>query len=332
MNRLFRENSAGLSFESFMAHALYDKGIGYYSRSISTVGGCGDFTTTAEISPALAAAVASWAAAAMKSNGCRTLIELGPGSGKLAEQVWQRLPMTARWRSRHLLVESSSNLQIVQKNRRGLRHARWHLTVEDALSECDGIACLYSNEFFDAFPVRIFEKSADSWQELYVGLNGQELIAESLRPVDVLPDSTVWRVPFPLGQRVEIHQCVKTWLEKFMACWRGGAMLGIDYGAEAQRLYQRRPKGTIRAYLAHQRLEGAGVYQNIGLQDLTADVNFSDLMAWSESFVGAQQLQTQADFLSPFADPVSPGDRHAIDPAGAGGAFQVWKCTRNSHH
>jgi SAM-dependent MidA family methyltransferase len=332
MNRIFRENSGGVSFEAFMTHALHDPGSGYYSRSISTVGGRGDFTTTAEISPALAAAVASWAAAAMKSNGCRTLIELGPGSGKLAEQVWRRLPMTTRWRSRHLLVESSANLQNVQKSRRGLRHARWHRTVEEALSECDGRACLYSNEFFDAFPVRILEKSADVWQELYVGVNGQGLIAELLRPVAVLPDSTIWQVPFAAGQRVEVHQSVQTWLEKLMASWRGGAMLGIDYGAEAHRLYQRRPKGTIRAYLAHQRIEGSGIYQNIGLQDLTADVNFSDLMAWSESSVVAQRLQTQADFLSPFADRMSPGDHHAIDPAGAGGAFQVWQCTRNAHH
>jgi SAM-dependent MidA family methyltransferase len=95
-------------------------------------------------------------------------------------------------------------------------------------------------------------------------------------------------------------------------------MLTIDYGATAENLYHRRPRGSIRGYLFQQRLEGAAIYQNPGRQDITADVNFTDLRNWSEPFVSGQELTSFAEFLEGSAD--VPG---LMDPHGAGGAFLV---------
>ena len=124
----------------------------------------------------------------------------------------------------------------------------------------------------------------------------------------------------PPGQWIEVHDSYRRWLADWLPQWKSGRMLTIDYGSAADALYHRRPHGTVRAYLLQQRLEGPAIYQNIGRQDLTADVNFTDLMNWSEPWVEEQELQTFADFLRASAAPI---DSDLTDEQGAGGAFLV---------
>lgn len=94
-------------------------------------------------------------------------------------------------------------------------------------------------------------------------------------------------------------------------------MLTIDYGDRAETMYHRRPHGTLRAYLLHQRLEGAEALQYPGRQDLTADVNFSDLIEWTSPHLETKRLASLAEFLGKDAE------AEWLDPHGAGGAFKV---------
>lgn len=327
MKGLFPSEQDTVSFETFMSYALHDPKHGYYARSISTVGRGGDFTTTAEISPALAKAIAAWLHDQLRATKCVHVIELGPGSGALAAAVRAQLPWHVRWRTQWHLVETSTSLRTIQQNRPELRRAQWHDSVEEALSASGGAACIYSNEFFDAFPVRLFQFGEDAWHEVHVRQSSEGDLAESLRASEFLPESSLWQRAWRQGQRVEVHQSVQKWLQTMGHHWQRGAMLTIDYGATADLLYQRQPTGSLRSYRAQQRMTGLDLYKNVGNQDITADVNFTDLMDWSCSFATAQLLQTQAEFLAPYADAKHPGDLYAIDPWGAGGAFQVWHCT-----
>ena len=86
-------------------------------------------------------------------------------------------------------------------------------------------------------------------------------------------------------------------------------MLTIDYGGAAEDIYHRRPRGTIRAYLLQHRLEGPAVYENPGRQDLTADVNFTDLIEWSGDWAASGVLKSLGEFIAPFLDPANPADR-----------------------
>lgn len=308
-----------------MNHALHDPEIGYYARSILTVGRGGDFTTTAEIAPSLAKAIAAWLLRELRASGCRDVIELGPGSGALSAAVRAHLPFWRRWRVRWHLVETSASLREVQRKRAPLHRARWHDSVEAALAACGGAACLYSNEFFDAFPVRVFQRKAEGWAELHLR-QADDGPQEVFLDASQLPPSSVWRREWKEGQRIEIHAAVRRWMETLGRSWRRGAMLTIDYGAAVDALYQRQPGGTVRGYLLQQRITGRDLYRNIGRQDLTADVNFTDLIEWSSSFASAHSLQSQRDFLLPWVDASHPGDLHASDELGAGEAFCVWGC------
>jgi SAM-dependent MidA family methyltransferase len=305
-----------LRFDRFMDLALHHPEKGYYARRIRGVGRNGDFTTTPMVTPALGKAVSAWANQALQSTGCRHLIELGPGEGKLARAVLEGLPWWRRLRTTIHLVETSAPLRAKQQATLGKR-ACWHDSITAALEACGGQACIYSNEFADAFPVRRFRRETDGWSELYLAP------AEQWERGGDLPDSEVFRLPFPPGQIVEVAEAYRDWLEGWLGSWQSGRMLTIDYGAEVGELYHRRRGGSLRAYFMQQRLEGMAVYANPGRQDLTADVNFTDLQRWSAPWMETTALHTQRDFLLPYADLNRPADVQAVDPHGAGSAFLV---------
>lgn len=302
-----------IPFEEFMAKALHDPNHGYYARRITAVGQRGDFTTAPMLSEGPARAVAAWAARAMHDSGCRNLIEIGPGEGRLAAGVLKYLPWQFRWRTRLHLVETSAPLASRQRDLLG-RRAIWHPHIRDALAACGGDAVIYSNELVDAFPVRRFQKTVDGWQELAVHFDERRVAHESLLAPAPLPESSGFLDSHPLGQRIEVHESYHRYLEEWLPRWKSGRMLTIDYGAAVESLYYRRPHGTLRAYLHQQRLEGPQIYENPGRQDLTADVNFTDLEIWSQPWVSESKIQSFGDFLDP---------RGQVDLHGAESAFLV---------
>lgn len=307
-----------IPFAEFMRRALHDPERGYYARRIAGIGARGDFTTAPMLSGLPARALARWAAHALRETGCRDLVEIGPGEGLLALAVWKALPRTLRWRTRLHLVESSDPLAARQRSLLG-RAARWHKQPADAMRACGGRAVLFSNELLDAFPVRLFARTAADWREVHVGLDPHGRIVETLVPA-TLPDSSVFQQPFASGQRVETHDSLLPWFASWLPLWKSGRMLTIDYGAaDAAALYHRRPRGTLRAYLLHQRCEGPAIYQNPGRQDITADVNFADIRDWTRDTAATRRLESLADFLVRWEPAAASGMFR--DPNGPGSAF-----------
>ena len=313
---------APVPFDQFMAWALYDPETGYYARRISGVGRRGDFTTAPMLSAAPARAIAAWASRALRETGTRDLIEVGPGEGTLAVAVLKFLPWSVRLRLRLHLVETSEPLAERQRKLLGKR-ARWHRGMNEALAACKGRAVIFSNELVDAFPVKRFEKTATGWQEIAVYRNAEGIAVESLLPVADLPPSSGFHEAHAIGQRIEVHDSYRRYLNDWLPHWNAGRMLTIDYGATAEKLYQRQRNGSIRAYLMQQLLTGLEIYQNAGRQDLTADVNFTDLQAWSEPWVATQRLLSFKEFLTDMLPNEIPGVRALLEKHGAGDAFQV---------
>jgi SAM-dependent MidA family methyltransferase len=203
-------------------------------------------------------------------------------------------------------VEISPHLTARQQEK---NTGAWHLTLREALAQTGGRALIISNEFFDAFPVRVFNSSLE---ELFLDQNQNEIWQAS----NALPDSTLFRNP---PARFEVAESIHQWFQSDLAFLEAGDILTIDYGGGAREVYHRRPLGSLRGYAHHMRLLPPEVYQNPGKQDLTFDVSFPDLIRWGEE-IGLEEISlvTQAEFLG------------SDDHEEAGGAFKVLHQHRNT--
>lgn len=331
LEKRIAEGGGSVSFEQFMTDALYHPELGYYPQNVR-LGSRGDFSTAASMGTSLGTAIARWAVEERKSLGKDrkwNLIEVGAGSGELAESVlkalgwWQRRNLTYR------IVEVSERLRDEQVRRLKRRTVRWHPSMEAALEACGGHALVFSNELVDAFPCVIVVRDATRrvWRELRLTLDGKT-IREVLSDYGNPPfASTILELPDPPdGQRCEIHYSYRRWLAGWIDAFKRGALLTIDYGGTATEVYHRRPGGTIRAYAHQQRLEGDAVYTRFGRQDLTADVNFDDLIRWgAEMGLQKEFLVAQSDFLGRYggSSNVDEATQFLVDPDHAGSAFKV---------
>lgn len=325
---LQKECGGTIPFHRFMAEALHHPHFGYYGAHIADVGARGDFSTSSTLSGRLGSAIASWALARSKELGWKRLhlIEIGAGSGQLAHRVMRRLGWFRRLRTDYIIVESSTVLQARQKRLlRGLG-VRWHDTVKSALDALGGRALIFSNELVDAFPCRLFEKTADGWNELGITLSLDGGLSECFIGTTTHDPWFDTLGTFPTGQRVERHDSYRDWMASWAASWCEGSLLTIDYGDEADALYTRRPEGSLRSYWKHRRLTGSEVYARFGKQDITADVNFSDLMEWGlELGWENSPLATQREFFQTWC-PYPKSEEHdsILDsPDGAGAVFKV---------
>lgn len=344
--RRVAEAGGAVTFETWMDLALHDAEVGYYARNIRDVGARGDFATASTLHPALGEAVAAWAAERRRALGGPlarwNLVEVGPGSGALAEAVLASLPLLARRTVRLHLVETSPVLAATQRARLGAR-TTWHGTMEDALAACGGRAVVYASELLDAFPVRVLRASRSGWEEMEISLKGDAWRevwrpAPSDGPGGAAPGAfSALSRTWPEGQRVEIAPSVRSLFlsKKSFSSLLSGSVLLLDYGDTIETLYDRRPLGTVRGYAHHQRLEGEELYRWGGKADVTADVNFTDIAAWaSEAGFRVSPLETQGAFLARHVRDAAaraarePALAFLLDPRGAGTGFKALELRR----
>lgn len=328
------EGGGLIPVERFLREALYHPEFGYYARHIRTVGRRGDFATSASLGEALGTALARWISLHRLPGG--HVIEAGAGTGELARTTLRRLGPLRRLGLTYHIVETSPVLR--EEQRRALTpwrfmpavmRVRWHDSMTDALAACDGRALIFSNELIDAFPCRLFERTADGWTEVGVRIEDGR-VQECAVPRE-LPPSSAFSAEAAVGDRVEVHVSAAEWFASWAGAVREARLLTIDYGDTMPALYRRRPRGSLRAYFHHQRFEGAEIYHRFGRQDLTADVNFTDLQTWTERCGWhTVALTTQAEFLAAHGR-VRAGlhDAQLADHTGAGGAFKVLEQTRS---
>ncbi|MEJ6580074.1 MAG: SAM-dependent methyltransferase [Akkermansiaceae bacterium] len=291
-------------FDDFMAGALYGPR-GYYTTPRTIIGSRGDFTTTPKLTTRLAERISEWIQDAWKRQSKRLpVIELGPGDGTLAADIRKHLPWLARRKLDYRFVEISPHLSSRQQS---INKGYWHPNLTEALQSTGFEALIISNEFFDAFPVRIFQGSD---RELFLDDHLQEI----WQPIQECPDSILFENP---PERFEVAESIHRWFEDELSLLERGEILTIDYGGQAHENYHRRPLGSLRAYAHHMRLLPPEAYQNPGKQDLTFDVCFPDLIRWGGQIgLTTQSLVTQAEFLN------------TTDHEGAGGAFKVLQQVR----
>lgn len=306
-----------------MELALYHEEHGYYSAHLRHIGYRGDFSTSATLSTLLARRlVAHWREACLAFGRRLPFIEIGGGNGDLALGIARELGFWGRLRARYYMVDRSPALRRLQSMVGG-NFVRVYATPADALRHAGGYAFIFSNELPDAFPARVFTYRAGKWLELGLSV-GPDGVVEAARPCPKLPESSVFARWAIEGQVVEVHESYHHWFSAWQPFWKGGVAVTIDYGEPVDTLYFRRPAGTLRGYKAHTLLTRHELPPLAGFCDITADVNFTDLLHLAQASLGdPAQLMTQRDYLLAMADLSNPADAHLVATPGAGDHFCV---------
>ena len=261
-----------MPLSDFMAEALGHPRLGYY-RTAQPVGAAGDFTTAPEISQMFGELLGAWLAERWLAMGRPSrviLVELGPGRGTLMADA---LRATRGIPGFHAaidlqLVDINEPLRALQAAALGALEPAWHAAF-DTVPE--GPVLVVANEFFDALPVRQFERTARGWSERMVGLAGDgETLRLALAPgvtpyAAALPDA-------PVGTVAEISEACRSLAAALGArlARHGGWALIVDYGRDG-------PVGaSLQAVRGHR---GADILDRPGETDLSAHVDFAALAA-----------------------------------------------------
>ena len=106
------EAGGWLPFDQFMAMALYEPGLGYYSNALPKIGSDpqsgSDFVTAPLISPLFGQTLGVQVAQALAATGHTEVWEFGAGTGALALQLLDALGDAV---SRYTLIEVSESLR-----------------------------------------------------------------------------------------------------------------------------------------------------------------------------------------------------------------------------
>ncbi len=262
-----------ISVAEFMALALGHPEHGYYMTR-DPLGHAGDFITAPEISQMFGELIGLWSAQAwhdMDSPAPVHWVELGPGRGTLAADALRAMkgvPGMLAALDVHL-VETSPVLRRRQGDVLAERSPVWHETLT-AVPE--GPAIILANEFFDALPVRQYQRGADGWHERLVTVRDDGALGFRLSPrlgidpalpsalADARPGDVAEISPAAIGtMRALADRLVRG----------GGVALIVDYGHD-----KTAPGETLQAVRAH---EYAEVLDRPGEADLTAHVDFQTL-------------------------------------------------------
>jgi SAM-dependent MidA family methyltransferase len=291
-----------IGVDRYMAMALGHPRHGYYMTR-NPLGAAGDFVTAPEISQMFGELLGLLAAMVWQSLGEPKRVifaELGPGRGTLmadAMRAGRALPGFAAAVEVHL-VEMSPALQRAQAaNLRDLlSRPHWHPSIDGL--PADAPLIILANEFFDALPIRQFQRVGEGWRERMVGLDGAGRLTFGLdgasNPAIGFkgPEGAIFET-CPIG--IDIMRRLAERLAR-----QRGMLLAIDYGHEKSGFGD-----TLQAVRAHR---FAPVLADPGEADLTAHVDFATLaIAAQKGGARTHPLLTQATLLERL------GIRHRAD-------------------
>ena len=302
LRRYITEHGGWIGFDEYLEQVLYAPGLGYYSAGATKLGAVGDFTTAPEISPLFGACIARQCAPFLQSDG--ELLELGAGSGALAEVMLQRLASLDALPARYLILEVSADL----KDRQRTLLSRLPVELYERVQWLDALpkalrGVIVANEVADALPFQCFAATSAGYAERGVALGGagQPEWAERAASVSLLAElkrleASLGR-PFEAGYRGELCLRAGPWMAALAGALESGGILLFDYGFGRSEYYHpQRRRGTLRCHYRHRAHEDPFLYP--GLQDISAWVDFTRI-AESASDAGLEIAGycTQAAFL-----------------------------------
>jgi SAM-dependent MidA family methyltransferase len=253
-----RLKSGDLSFRDYVELALYHPDFGYYRQGRSPVGKEADFVTSPSLSPVFSLALGRLVREFLSCAGgaVSQIVDVGAGSGELVGALRREVP--------------EANVTGVERG--------------EPIPQAD---LVISNELFDAQPFARLVQRGVKLHELTVveraggeenGLDWGERVAAP-QYVDYFADRGI---VLDDGQFADVSLDWSALYDEICRAVPHGLIVTFDYGYPQETLFRSRMRryGTAAAY-AQQRVS-RDLLANPGRQDLTAHINFTDLIRVGE--------------------------------------------------
>ncbi|TLY34989.1 MAG: hypothetical protein E6K60_12010 [Nitrospirae bacterium] len=344
------ERHGPITFRDFMEAALYDPEYGYYMTAGPRIGKEGDYFTSPDVHPIFGTLIGrqlAQVAEAVAPGGEFMVVEQGAGKGLLARHLLDACKRDAPQllaRTRYIIVERSPEMAQLQRGQLrsfledGIR-ITWHADLA-VLPQNSLVGAFISNELVDAFPVHRVVRRPLGLREIFVGWSPPDgevegrFIEIEAPPCERRLENHLSRlgISLEIGQRAEVNFQALDWITHVARILKRGIVLTIDYGHTASDLYApMRRDGTLMCYTGHRACESP--YENVGRQDLTAHVNFTDLaLAGREAGLEVTGFTNQLHFLMGLGIEAAFGSaaaqecdamRNLIRPDGMGTTYKV---------
>ena len=230
----------------------------------------------------------------------RDILELGPGSGAFAADLFESLKEMGVLPERYLLLEVSPDLRerqrelLAQRLPADIGRFTW---IDRLPGKVRGM--VIGNEVLDVVPCSLVHRVDGEYMESGVILTEAGFAFED----QALPDGELKRraeAAFPPGDYdylSEVNFAAEGLVRTVASALEAGVAIFVDYGFPEREFYHpQRSTGTMRCHYRH-RVHGDPFFMP-GLQDITAHVDFS-AMARAAEQGGAEVhgFTTQAYFL-----------------------------------
>ena len=302
LREAIRAAGGWISFERYVALALYAPGLGYYAAGSRKLGSEGDFTTAPELTPLFGQTLAR-SAAELHAQGLPDILEIGAGSGALAASMLEELARLDALPGQYLILELSPDLRersrdtLARRVPQLMERVAWLSRLPPAF---DGL--VLGNEVLDAMPFALATLAADGrWMERGVALDGHDALVLADRPATGELLATLQALAaehsLPPGYTTEVQREAQGFLRSLGAMPGRGVVLMLDYGFPAREYYHpQRHGGTMMCHYRHRAHDDA--LWMPGLQDITTHVDFTAMAhAAVESGMELAGYTSQAAFL-----------------------------------
>lgn len=332
-----------ITVADYMADVLIAPTHGYY-MSNEPFGTDGDFITAPEISQMFGELIGFWCADTWYNMGGPTeihLVEMGPGRGTLMSDVMRAAAMVPGFHQavKIHLIEVSPKLRKKQKEALSGYDVSWY---DDLTDLPNGPSIFIANEFFDALPIRQFERSPKGWCERLITLDEDETdLVFTLSPPSkaietIIPKELVGSHEGAVVELSSIAANVSAQISHHIVK-HGGAGLFVDYGWAIPTA-----KPSFQAVRNHKKHD---VLQEPGTADLSAFVDFPTLKKTAEAngasvhgtisqgdFLRSLGIEQRAEMLRLNADDkqvidITAAEHRLTDPSQMGNLFKVMALT-----
>lgn len=270
-----------IPFSRFMELALYAPQYGYYTGGAHKIGAAGDFVTAPMLSPLFGQTLARQIMPLLPQTA-GNVYEFGAGTGALAATLLNALSGCL---NAYYIMELSPELvarqrAYIQQHAPDLAHKVKHLTTLPC--SFDGI--IIGNEVLDAMPSeRVCRHENGDFSRVCVGYEAGRFVlqAQPLLDPNLFQAALNYFPDTPLLQHVgdytsELHPAQHAFIRTLAQKLTRGAMIWLDYGFDAAQYYHpERSDGTLIGHHRHHTIHDP--FYRVGLTDLTAHVNFSDI-------------------------------------------------------